>query len=306
MNTTPNERFSGHESFVCRYGWLPKVHRAVMNAPKIVKDEENAMQTLGIGRNMVKSLQFWAESAGIIEANDAGGHAPGPLGTLLLSDEGWDPHLESLESLWLIHWRLSTKANMAAWNLVFGEAKLVRFERPRLMAALKDRGVNLARSLADSTVDQHMSILINSYLPSSRNGDDTSWCPLQDLGMLKVDMTEDGRSIYRTDISSPIGLTGRAFAIALLDYMSSRGNGNWSIDLQSVLKGEFSPGLVFRLDEYQLRAFIDVCVSDALKGALRFVDTADTQSLVLQPEKLSPEYRSWAKVEAQEYVWENY
>lgn len=302
MSTTPNERFSGHESFVCRYGWLPKVHRAVQSDPAIIKNEEGAMQALGIGRNMVKSLQFWAESAAVIETNGQGGHTSGLLGSLLLASGGLDPHLESLESLWLIHWRLSTNANMAAWNLVFGEAKLIRFERTRLIAALADRSVNLSRALASSTLEQHASILINSYLPSARSGDDTSWCPLQDLGVLKASKTEDGRTVYSTDVGSPIGLTPRAFAIALVDYVASRGKGEWTADLHSVLKGEFSPGLVFRLDEYQLREFIQVCVDGVLKNALRFVDTADTQSLVLQPKELSPEYRAWAKVEAQEYV----
>jgi hypothetical protein len=298
MSATPNERFSGHESFVCRYGWLPKVHRAALHQPNILKEEESAMQTLGIGRNMVKSMQFWAESSGMIEANGEGGHASGPLGRLLLNEGGLDPHLESPESLWLIHWRLSTRANMAAWNLVFGEAKLVRFERSRLISALADRGTKLARDLAPSTLEQHTSILINCYLPSARNGDDTSWCPLQDLGVLTASKTDDGRIIYSTDVGSPIGLTPRAFAIALIDYMTSRGKGNWTVDLHSVLKGDFSPGLVFRLDEYQLRDFIQACVDGVLKNALRFVDTADTQSLVLQPEKLSPEYQSWAKAEA--------
>ena len=302
MSTTPNERFSGHESFVCRYGWLPKVHRAAQYQPTILKDEESAMQTLGIGRNMVKSLQFWAESSGIIESNGEGGHASGLLGSMLLAEGGTDPHLESLESLWLIHWRLSTRANIAAWNLVFGEAKLIRFERSRLISALADRGANLSRALAPSTLEQHASILINSYLPSARSGDDTSWCPLQDLGVLKASKTEDGRTIYSTDVGSPIGLTPRAFASALIDYMTSRSKGGWTVDLHSVLKGEFSPGLVFRLDEYQLREFIQACVDGVLKDALRFVDTADTQSLVLQPEELSPEYRTWAQVEVQENV----
>jgi hypothetical protein len=120
--------------------------------------------------------------------------------------------------------------------------------------------------------------------------------------VLKAAKTEDGRTIYSTDAGSPIGLTPRAFAIALIEYMTNRGKGDWTVDLHSVLKGDFSPGLVFRLDEYQLRDFIQACVDVVLKGALRFVDTADTQSLVLQPEELSPEYRTWAKVEAQEYV----
>jgi len=60
-------RYSGHESFVCRYGWMPKVYRAVLRDPNILRDELKAMHTLGIGRNMVKSIQFWGESAGIIQ-----------------------------------------------------------------------------------------------------------------------------------------------------------------------------------------------------------------------------------------------
>lgn len=33
MSQLPSERFSGHESFVCRFGWLPKVFRAVQSTP---------------------------------------------------------------------------------------------------------------------------------------------------------------------------------------------------------------------------------------------------------------------------------
>ena len=49
------ERFSGHESFVCRYGWLPKVFHAVISNPSLFRDEDLAITTLGIGRNMVIS-----------------------------------------------------------------------------------------------------------------------------------------------------------------------------------------------------------------------------------------------------------
>ena len=35
-------RFSGHESFVCRYGWLPKVYRAVKSDASLLRDDERA------------------------------------------------------------------------------------------------------------------------------------------------------------------------------------------------------------------------------------------------------------------------
>lgn len=77
------DRFSGHESFVCRYGWLPKVYAAVKTEGTLLRNEESAMNVLGIGRNMVKSLQFWAEATGVLKAAEGGGHEPGPVGVKL-------------------------------------------------------------------------------------------------------------------------------------------------------------------------------------------------------------------------------
>ena len=54
--------FSGHESFPCRYGWLPKLYEAISADPTLFSDDENAIVTLGIGRNMVKSIRFWGTS----------------------------------------------------------------------------------------------------------------------------------------------------------------------------------------------------------------------------------------------------
>lgn len=64
-----SERYSGHESFVCRYGWLRKLYDAVKMNPKIFADDaiEAAIVKLGIGRNMVKSIAFWGDAFGIVE-----------------------------------------------------------------------------------------------------------------------------------------------------------------------------------------------------------------------------------------------
>ena len=295
------ERFSGHESFVCRYGWLPKVYRAVVSNPMLLRDHENAMITLGIGRNMVKSLQFWAEAADII-ASDKAGHVPGLVGSCLFDEFGWDPYLESLESLWLIHWQLSTKAGLAAWNEVFGEGKLIRFDRQGLVNALMRRSSGLSRPLASSTLEQHVSIFIQSYYQAERSTDDTSWCPLQDLNLIKATKAEDGGVKYNTDVALPIGLSARVFGFALVNFLARQGKNHWTADFNNVLKGECSPGVVFRLDEHQLRQFLAITIAGPFQGALRFVDTADTQSVVLKPAELDPQYRQWVREEEIEHA----
>ena len=296
---TVADRFSGHESFVCRYGWLPKAYQAVTADPELLRDDERAMHTLGIGRNMLKSLQFWCEATGVLVPVAGKGHQPGPIGrTLLDPDHGWDPHLESLESLWLLHWRLCSGAGLAAWSEVFGEGRLMRFDRQRLIAALAQRAEGAARPLASSTLEQHASIFLQTYYQAERSGDDTSWSPLQDLSLLRATKEEDGRVVFSTDLRAPIGLTLRVFAIALIAFAAPDGQGTSSVDFQRLLKGSQSPGVIFRLDEHQLRAFVENVAQGPLRGALRFIDTSDTQSVVLQREHVDPSYLLTAHEEA--------
>ncbi|MBS0450083.1 MAG: DUF4007 family protein [Proteobacteria bacterium] len=289
---TVADRFSGHESFVCRYGWLPKAYQAVAADQDLLRREEQAMHTLGIGRNMLKSLQFWCEATGVLVPATDKGHLPGPIGRTLFDHErGWDPHLESLESLWLLHWRLCTGAGLAAWSEVFGEGRLMRFDRQRLITALAQRAEGTARPLAPSTLEQHASVFLQTYYQAERSGDDTSWSPLQDLSLLRAAKEEDGRVVFNADLRAPIGLSLRVFAIALVEYIAPDGReGNSSVDFHRLLRGPVSPGMVFRLDEHQLRAFVENVAQGPLSGALRFVDTSDTQSVVLQRAHLDPKY----------------
>ena len=288
---TITDRFSGHESFVCRYGWLPKAYQAVSADPHLFRDEERAMHQLGIGRNMVKSLQFWCEAMGVLSFVAGQGHIPGPIGRKLLDpDHGWDPHLESFESLWLLHWRLCTNAALAAWSVVFGEARLVRFDRQRLIGALAERAAGAARPLAPSTLEQHASIFLQSYYQAERSSDDTSWCPLQDLLLVRASKEEDGRIVFNTDLRAPVGLSLRVFAIALVEYVKTNNNGSFSVEFLHLLKGKNSPGVIFRLDEYQLRTFVENLADGVLNGALRFIDTSDTQSVVVDTSRVDQHY----------------
>lgn len=290
MSQLPSERFSGHESFVCRFGWLPKVFKAVQSTPDLLRNDEAATNTLGIGRNMVRSIQFWAEAAGVIQPDEGGGHVPAPIGLRLFSATGWDPYLESLESLWLIHWQLSTNAALAAWNEVFGEGRLTRFDRQSLIEGLRRRAESATRPLAASTIEQHAGIFLQTYFQEDRNSDDSSWCPLQDLGLLRASKIDGGRPVFSADASTPVGLTLRVFGMALLEFVSRQSGRAYSADFGQVLKGAYSPGQVFRLDEYQLRLFIERLSEGPFEGALTFIDTADTQSVVLKPERIDASY----------------
>jgi hypothetical protein len=44
-------KFSGHETFTCRYAWLPKAFNALVENPSALEDDEEAMVKLGVGKN---------------------------------------------------------------------------------------------------------------------------------------------------------------------------------------------------------------------------------------------------------------
>lgn len=279
-----DERFSGHESFVCRYGWLPKLHQAIVSSPLALKDEAQATITLGIGRNMVKSIQFWGEAFGIVNGRDAAGLQSGPIGRLLLSKAGWDQYLEQPESLWLLHWWISSHAEIAVWNLVFGSATYSRFDRKELIAALERQALANNKKLAVSTLEQHASIFLHSYKREESAGDDTSWCPLQDLGLFEEVTADDGKTVYLVGRNAPLGLSPRVFLFSLIDYFQ-RQDAN-SLSLNQIVHGEFSPGSVFRLDNFQVGSLIEG-IEKEFGGVVRFIDTADTQQIILD-KTLSP------------------
>lgn len=283
------ERFSGHESFVCRYGWLPKLYRAVLADPGVLKDDDRATRTLGIGRNMVRSIQFWGESMGVILSKQ-GGHEPGPLGLLLLAKKGWDPFLENLESLWLLHWWLCARGNLAAWNLVFGDGGMSRFDKRQLVDALTIRGGHLNRNLATTTLEQHASIFCQTYYQQDRNVDDTSWCPLQDLNLIRATRNEEAVMQFVVAPQAPVGLSPRVFALALVDFLFRQPGETKSVSLQEFISGPLSPGVVFKLDEQMLRHFLETIERGVLLGCVRFIDTADTQNIVLEASLVPPEY----------------
>src|SRR5690242_13526584 len=93
--------FSGHETFPFRFPWLKKGFDAVQK-DRSVFSRDDAITTLGVGKNMVRSIRHWCLAAGILEETKDG-LATTPLANLLFADDGLDPYLEDPATLWLLH-----------------------------------------------------------------------------------------------------------------------------------------------------------------------------------------------------------
>jgi hypothetical protein len=59
-------KFSGHQTFAFRYGWLEKGVRGVAACPTLFS-EDDALVRLGVGKNMVDSIRHWCQVTQLLE-----------------------------------------------------------------------------------------------------------------------------------------------------------------------------------------------------------------------------------------------
>lgn len=252
----PEERFSGHESFVCRYGWLRKAYDGVVAHPGLFTDLDGAIVALGVGSNMVKSVEFWARSFGVIEAADkkARRYQPTAFGRSLFdAKSGSDPYLEDLGSLWLLHWKLVRNANLAAWTLVFQDLQEWRVTRSRLAEMLQRRGRRNGAALVESTVRQHLDMLINTYSTPKTDDlralEESLGSPLHELGLISRIELDGAETTVEIKVGPKPTLPSKVLLNAVIDHWENVPDAGASISLQEIMFGRLSPGIVFKLDE---------------------------------------------------------
>jgi hypothetical protein len=289
----PNYRISGHESFACRYTWLPKAVRGLQENPKLFTDDERAMVDLGVGKNMVRSIRFWSQVAGMVITTARGtGHSLSDFGQSLLGEGGHDEFMEDIRTLWLIHWNLSTdvKSPLLAWDYL-----LNRWHEPELVpsvviSAMQKEAERQDETLSRVTIDQHWDTFLHSYFPTrGRKGEvqeDNLDSPLTELELIirvgerPVDKGE-GRAepIYAFRREEKPDITPELFVYALNDFWNKRHEESEnSLPLREVAHGHGSPGQIFKLPEDDIRARVEALARQT-KNFFTYSESANLQTV---------------------------
>lgn len=260
----PREIYSGHESFPFRYGWLPKLYDAVTEDAALFADDDAAIARLGIGKNMVRSLRFWGDALGLIETDGRLVRLT-PFARLLFDPvEGRDRYLERTDTLWRLHWRLTTHARLGAWQVAFAELSEPEVTRRHLLALVRQRAARTRGEFSASTLQAHVSILLQTYAGMEEGEtvvEDTLGCPLQELRLFRIG-NAGGEPTIKIERGAKAGLGTGAFAEALADHWKRAAPGSQVISLRSLLLDRGGPGRVFKLDEAALHErVLTVCRS---------------------------------------------
>lgn len=240
--------FGRHETFPLRYGWLSKGFAALCARPPLFSQPDQAMVTLGVGRNMVHAIEYWLRATGLIELDGSGAAQPTALGEILLGADG-DPYLEDETTLWLIHWLIASSTEQATgFYWFFNHFALPRFQEQDALNALNafvERELRMRR--AQTTLKSDLSTLLRMYAPLAGRTDEHLDSPLAQLRLIEVTA---GREYRSPRLSRPF-LPPMALHFALAQRFAAD-RAQAALPIRALLYGGddwAAPGPVFRLNE---------------------------------------------------------
>ena len=289
-------KFSGHETFPLRYTWIPKVTQILEGNNSDYKITNNVLSPeqgiieFGVGRNMVKSIDYWAQVTGIIERNKEG---------RILTNFGkqvfkiHDPYLENISSIWLLHWKLASQPQLTTWYYVFNYLNSLSFTKEELINEITRLSKELSWPLAsENTIKRDIDVFVRSYTLSKDKRDnfneDSFECPLSELGLVRPSMNKDNYDIHSGNKQS---LSPSVLAYAVYDYASK--NNEHLIPLERLCSDFGSPGKVFRMDENSMIKVLSE-IDQISNGMINYSETAghkqiSINSMIATPEALIKE-----------------
>ena len=270
--TRPGPRiFSGHESFACRYGWLPKLYAAVVDDPALFSSDERAILRLGLGRNMVKSIRFWGEAFGITRTRSREVRVTEFARKLLDIRDGLDPYLETAGALWRLHWLLAVYGGLGAWAIAFLETHDHEITRERFVALVQARASQIRKTITSRTASNHVDVFLRTYMGSQysrRSPEESLGSPFQELELIRLAMPA-GVSTVRLSRGPKRTLDVKALAFILHDFWRSTAPKSVTLSFRSLMLSHAAPGAVLLLDELGLHERLDELCSRSRRIVLR-------------------------------------
>ncbi|MGW5266932.1 DUF4007 family protein [Microbispora sp. NPDC004025] len=296
-------KFSRHETFAPRFGWLHKAHTEIVRDGTRGSDifhRDNAPVLLGVGKNMVNAIRFWMQAFKLTRehphpdpANRAYVASPTWRAEWLLGGNGADPYLEDSGSLWLLHWWLlssepgehGAKCMVPSWYVMFHLAPFAKVTTAG-MINLITRHVNESYPEdavpAAESIKRDVECLIKMYAQDLEHNplspgsfEDQLMGPFRELGLLEGQGKGKER-VWRFTSRSRSNLPPAVLLYACLDYASHLTGGN-SISLARLASEPGAPGRAFRIREPDLIKAIEPLVADHTD--LQLTDSLGQQSL---------------------------
>jgi hypothetical protein len=267
-------KFRAHETFFIRKGWLSKGMERIVEKPDLFIDrDENPMDILGIGANMVKALRYWLQAVGLTSEPPRGRRIQSltRLGQQIYRN---DRYIEELGTLYLLQYQLAKQeCEASACYFFFNEFNMSEFTKEEFVQDLQnyiqmseEEGMPAIRSLNDD-----FSCIINTYLPRYKTNpgkvspENNIDCPFGELGL--IDIANKKKKTYKKSIPSARSFNPWAVLAVIVDQADGRDE----IGLNELLTTPCNIGKVFNLDAITM---LDILHEIERIGKIKIIRTA--------------------------------
>lgn len=272
--------FAGHESFPLRSNWLPKAVSLIQANPAALMSEEETMVELGVGKNMARSLRHWGESTSILRQIGKE-HEITMLGKIIFRDDA-DPYLERRDTIWLIHYQIVSNGNRdSLWYYLFNKFSsdyIVKYDFIKMVEAWASDSAKKTPSL--KTLERDFQCCMNMYSRKQHHGSHERFgsllaSPLKDLRLISG---PHENSSFRLRRLTSQDFSPSVFAYSLLDFWEGQDSPE-TLSIDQIFHDEGSPGVIFRLSEDTLDAYLRAFEKET-KKAFVYDKTAGLQQII--------------------------
>ena len=267
-------KFRAHDTFFIRKGWLSKGMERIVAKPDLFVDKnENPMDVLGIGSNMVKALRYWLQAVTLTEEPTKGKRVQ------KLTDFGKkvyenDAYIEELGTLYLLQYKLACqKENATAWYYFFNEFTMSEFTREEFVQSIQNYILMAeeASTVAIRSLNDDFACIINTYLPRYKSNpgkvspENNIDCPFGELGL--IDIANKKKKTYKKSIPPAKSFNPWVVLAVIMDNAKGRDE----ISLNELLTFPCNIGKVYNLDAITM---LDILHEIENIGQIKIVRTA--------------------------------
>lgn len=274
-STSFTSHFSGHETFALRYGWLNKAYK-ILNLNE--KDAEKQVVELGVGKNMVNSIKYWADVSGLVPSQNQESNKINYKTKLDEIFKEYDPFLELNESTWLLHYFIQKRFNdltFSRWYFNFSNKQV--FEKSELVSDLVNWLEAMGQKIPSlATLQKDFDCFILCYskrISRKKLNEDAFVSPLNELNLIY--QIESHK--FKADLLEQKSLPVEVFLYCLVDFWQENFIQSPSLSIDSIVTNPGSPGRLFRLNNTAVDYFLNQCA--LIDERFKWTDTLGMRSL---------------------------
>ena len=221
-------KFSGHDTFHCKEQWLLKgVQLVDIQGDVSVFRKNEAIPILGVGKNMVRSINHWLRAFGLLDEENK----ISEFANLLFLVNKLDPYIENDGSLWLLQYYICKTNFSSIFQLIFlnffADKATLDFSEHQILNFINRQILEKGdKKVSENTLILDFKVFVRTYVSPMKNEktvEDDFSAPLLSLNLVSDTGRKNSanQTVYRLNRSTQETISCEIFGYCLLDQFEN-------------------------------------------------------------------------------------